>query len=331
VRYYNIVITDPSNGLIAAQWTSFVNGRTIPGAQNVELDIPVTVNATPMGQAYLRIWGVSIAQINSSRNLAGFNIAVYGGMQAGLPLANPAQAKLLIQGQILQAFGNWIGTDQTMDMYIGVATQTAPLNLTLNWLAGVPLSGPLMNALTAAFPPPAYSVNVNISPGIVPLGDQKHFCPTLQELAQFVKQKSEDIVKSSGYTGVDISVSGNIVNAYDSTAPASKNSTTQDNPRVIFFQDLIGQPTWIEYPFIQFKTVLRGDVQVGDFIKLPYNLLATTTAPSGIGAIRAPNRNTTSFNGVFRVAIVRHVGNYRQADAASWVSIFNAYPIDVPT
>jgi len=54
--------------------------------------------------------------------------------------------------------------------------------------------------------------------------------------------------------------------------------------------------------------------------------LATTTAPSMIGS---PTKVKSSFTGSFKIQVVRHVGNFRQPDASSWVTTFNAYPVTV--
>src|SRR6185437_5669869 len=121
-RYYKIVITDASGNILvpnaagtqfsfmppttsgASTWTSFVNGRTLPGALNIELDIPIAGYAEPRGNAWLRVWGIPIQVISYAHNFANMNIAIYAGMQKGLPLAKPQQAGLIIQGQIFQAF-----------------------------------------------------------------------------------------------------------------------------------------------------------------------------------------------------------------------------------
>ncbi len=115
MRSYDILITQPSTGALVQRFTSRdASGRAIPGALNIEWDIPVAPFATPMGAAWVRVWGVSLAQISQSSDLNGMNIQVFGGMQKGLPLANPMQYGLLVQGQIFQAFGNWIDTNQTL-------------------------------------------------------------------------------------------------------------------------------------------------------------------------------------------------------------------------
>jgi hypothetical protein len=84
-----------------------------------------------------------------------------------LPLANPAQAGLLVQGYIWQAFGNWIGTDQSIDLIIApgppppdINNLSVPPNLTLNWQQGQSMSDAIKNALTTAYP--GFTVNADL-------------------------------------------------------------------------------------------------------------------------------------------------------------------------
>jgi hypothetical protein len=175
MRYFAIKLVSPAGklwvppslggmqldgGIGGASYSSYTNGQSLPGAWNVELDIPVIDAATSQGFATARVWGISLAEIAQANNLAGnlsqnqppFNIAVYGGMQKGLPLANPAQAGLLTQGTVYQCFGNWIDTDQTLDFVImpgqpstssnigGIGTLANPKNISWNWPANQPMA-----------------------------------------------------------------------------------------------------------------------------------------------------------------------------------------------
>jgi len=324
------VIAPPgfSTGLLGgATYTSFVNGQTLPAAWNVELDVPVIDAATPQGFALARVWGVSLAEIQQSNDLTGKNIAIYGGMQKGLPLANPAQAGLLVSGNIFQCFGNWVNTDMTLDFVIapgpavgsnsgGVGTLAKPRNFTLNWQGGQPLGPALQQCLQTAFP--GYTVNVNVSANIVtPSGDTPSgYYSTLEQLAQVVRGMSRSLVKTANYAGVSIVVSGTTISVFDGTQ-------TSGNPVAISFQDLIGQPTWIESPNIQFKAVMRADLSVGQKITLPQTLI-TNTAQATSSLV---NQKAT-FQGGFSVVSLRHVGNYRQPLADAWVTVIEGAPLN---
>jgi hypothetical protein len=356
MRYYRIVITDPANGQVitppgfsadllgGATYTSFVNGQTLTAAWNVELDIPVIDSATPQGFGLVRVWGISLAEIAQANDLgANFkankfkNIQIFGGMQKGLPLAKPAQSGLLMSGCILQCFGNWIGTDMTLDFVVmpgpagsSASSQSGAVgagpgflgkgqnrNLVLQWQGGQALAPALTQCLQTGFP--GYTVNVKISDKIVsragdtPSGQY----PTLEQLGQVVRGMSRSIVDpngTTGYRGVSIVLTGTTINVSDGT-------TQSGAPTALAFEDLIGQPTWIESPNIQIKAVMRADLSVGSQITLPPAIVTNTSqANSNIFNQRA------NFQGTFNVISLRHVGNFRQPTADSWVSIIEATP-----
>src|SRR5579859_766749 len=201
MRYYSIQITDPVTGKLLTQpssvpnsgatYSSLVNGFTLPGALNVELDVPVYAYAVPAGQAYARIWGISLAEISQAADLGvtssgspGFGIAIYAGMQRGLPLANPAQAGLIVEGRILQAFGNWINTEMTLDLILYPATGAPddPKNIVIDWKAGTPLAQAVANTLSVAFP--TLKQNIQISPNLVLAHDEPGFYGSLVERSE---------------------------------------------------------------------------------------------------------------------------------------------------
>ena len=338
MRYYRIEISDPISGQVVvppgfsasqlggATYTSFVNGQTLPGAWDVEFDIPIIDAATPQGFGLARVWGISVAEIGQAKNLNGKNIKVYGGMQKGLPLANPAQAGLLVSGTIFQAFGNWIETAMTLDIVImpgpaatssnpgGIGTLKAPKNIVLNWKAGTPLGQALQSALQTAYP--GANVRPNVSANIVSPGDQVGKYPTLEQLAQYVRQASKDIVKTANYAGVSIvPLPNGGFSAFDGSAAPS------GQPKAIAFQDLIGQPTWLEAGIISVKTVMRADLSVGKQITLPPTLtINTQAAASSLVNLQA------TFQGGFTLISERHVGRYRQPTADAWVTVLEGAP-----
>lgn len=336
MRYYSIKITNPSNGqliqppgfqgLLGDQtYGSFVNGQSLPEAWDFTCDIPIIDAATSQGFGLATVWGISNAEISQSNNLNGMNIAVYGGMMKGLPLANPAQSGLLVQGSILQCYGNNIGVDRTLDFVIspvlattdnpgGLGTLAKPKNIVLNWKAGQTLATALATTLSTAFP--SVQQSIAISNNLVRASDDVSFFPTLEQLAQYCRRVSFDIVKTSGYAGVSIVPFNGTLAVYDGSA--AQTQTTQ-----IAFQDLIGQPTWLDGGVIQFKTVMRADLNLtsNKGIMLPQTqIINTSQANSNI-----INQKLT-FQGGFDIISARHVGHFRQPSADAWVSIFEAAP-----
>jgi hypothetical protein len=308
VRYYRIVVRSAKSGEVLREWSSLdKNGNIIPGALNVELDAPVVVMAIPMGAAYVRLWGISLQDIGQAMDLNGQTIEVYAGMSKGLPLANPKQAGLILQGTIQQAFGNWQDTNMTLDFVINPASGTldAPANLVLTWRKGQKLSDAIKATLALAYP--TYTASINISDKLVLAQDETGYYQTLVQFAAYVKRVSQSIVGN----GVDISVKDEAFTVTDGSVVTT--------PKTIAFTDLIGQPTWTGLKTIQFKTVLRADISPQDFIQMPK--AQTTQSQQSYSQYR----QSSTFQGTFQVQSVRHVGNFRQPDANAWATNIEAF------
>lgn len=313
MRYYRIEITD-TNGKTFAVFTSFVNGQTDLGALQVDFDIPVAPMAEPMGAASVKIWGVSLQQIGQASDFNGMNIKVFGGMQKGLPLANPAQAGLLVQGTIQQAFGNWVTTAQWIEFIIvtnGAATFDEELNITLNWPKGTSLASAIKNTIAAAAP--SFKTNISISDKLVFPEDQHGYYQSMLQFAQYIKQTSSAIIGSGiGYQGVDIIISENTFTVFDGTTPTA--------PKNIEFFDLVGQPVWSAPDEIQVITAMRADLSISDYIKLPPSQV--TVSPSD----PLVPFDKSVFQGSFLIKAVRHVGSSRQPDGLAWITVFDCTP-----
>jgi hypothetical protein len=314
MRYYHVQITDPSSGKVLKDYNSYVNGQTDPGALNVELDIQVAPYDAPVGGSYVRVWGIPLTDIGQAADLNGKNIAVYGGMQKGLPLANPAQAGLLVSGTIFQAFGNWQDVDMTLDLILlasgpgsDAPSASAPVNLTQNWKAGTPLSAAIKTTLGTAFP--STKSTINIDPSLILAHDEPGFYGNLAQFAKYIKDVSQSI-KGGTYPGVSITIQDAAFVVYDGTSKSS--------PKQIAFNDLIGQVTWKAPNIVNFTCVMRADFHVGDYVKLPPGQV-TTTAQS-----LSQYRQGSVFNGTFQIVYVRHVGNYRADDGRYWATIYDA-------
>ena len=75
---------------------------------------------------------------------------------------------------------------------------------------------------------------------------------------------------------------------------------------------------------MQFKCVMRGDISIGGYVKMPKAVVTTTTAASS-----SLINLKSAFEGTFQIKQIRHVGNFRQPDAESWVSTYNAGPQNI--
>jgi hypothetical protein len=340
MRYYSIVISDPASGQVwqpsatgagfikaagGTTFTSFVNGKNNPAALNIEFDLPITSFATPQGGNWLRVWGVGLGMIGQAANLNNQSIQLLAGMQRGLPLATAAlnnkQTGIILQGQIFQAFGNWQGVNQTLDLICQGAPLPPTNGIAFNWTRGQPLSSAIAASLQQAFP--AYTYNINISNSLfTPNGaTQAGSYPSLETFAQYLRDISQPLgaqFAGENYSGVQITMRGQTIYVLDSTSTPKK--TVQ-----LIFQDLIGQPTWIDATSVSFKTVLRADIGVGDHVIFPKGIIAPYVLTTTEAAVpNAPSRSKSAFQGTFAITEVHHFANFRQPDADSWCTAFVA-------
>ena len=354
MRFYRIEITDSSgipvnlgSGLpMLATWTSFLtgsgsytpgligaNGLTDPGALNIEMDIPVVSEDIPSGQGYLKIWGISLDMVNNASKLNYKNITIYAGFQKGLPLANaqilasPIRNGIIFKGSIYQAFGNWQGNEQTIEMFLGPQLspntkpgQNTPLILTCP--IGADYGNSIQNALQlAGITVDSLSISPLLSTAILPAFGSH---TTLFDFATAIKSASKAALSFvPGYDGIKIirkhpnSVTNlPVVIVTDNAAPPTSI------PVNIHFSDLIGQPVWLDFNTLQFKLMMRSDISIGMQINFPTAaIFAVNTAQS-----ESQFKNGIAYSGSAYVNAVRYVGNFRQETGDSWITIVDCFP-----
>lgn len=318
MRYYLIEISNPGDAPGSAPLRRYSSlseaGVSLRGALQIEMDIPVSPFSTPAGAGFLRIYGIPLGELSQASDMNGKQIRIYGGMTRGLPLANPSQSGLLIEGIIQQAFGNWIGTDMTLDFVLQTdgGYVDDPKNIVLPWRAGQPLAEAISTALSVGFP--TYRQSININPALVLPHDEPGYYQTVTQFAQYVKTVSQNILRQADYPGVEILVRENEFIVYD--------GTQRTDPKQILFTDLIGQPTWIGFSQVQFKTVMRADLTIGGYVRMPQGQTAIATPQS-----QSQYRSKSVFQSVFQLDSVRHLGNFKQASGDSWVTVFNMHEV----
>ena len=317
MRYYRINLTRTDGtpvylkSLQGQPLTSLTaNGKNNPGALKVEWDIPINPQSTgDAANGYIKVWGVGLEDITRQADYNNLNIAVYGGMSAGLPLANPQQAGLLVHGTIWQCYGNWLGNEQSLVFIVGPFTGTpqGDANIPFTWARGTPLSVALGNLFSTAFP--ALKQKISISPNLVLGYTETGYYQGLKPFAIWLNQRTQPIIGGT-YQGVHIAVDSGTIKVWDGTqAPAT---TTQIQP-----QDLVGQPGWFSFNEINFQTILRGDIHLGDTIQLPPTIISQTASSQS-----SQLRNQATFSGKLLVTKAQHFGNSRQPNAASWNTTF---------
>ena len=320
MRYYDIQV---GSGTAVTRWTSFVNGQTDPGALLIELDAPVTSFASPVSNISLRIWGVSLQTISSASDFnsdlnatppKAVPITISAGMKPGLPLASAAPpAGVIFSGSILAAFGNWIDTNQYVEFVITTDLNVSNLNnITLDWKQGQTLASAIATTLSGSPATSKYKPNIKISDKLVLGSDDQAVFPDIFTFAQHVRSVSQSI-GGEGYAGVDLFLSDGVFNVFDGTSPTVS--------KAINFYDMIGQPTWIGPAQMQFNSVMRADLAVGDYISMPKGLY-TLTAAAQTQALKYKS----AFQGDFRIDQLRHVGNSRDPRAEAWITTVNCSP-----
>lgn len=317
MRYYDITISNPSGGELLHYTThpNGVNSPPDPGALQVELDLYQLMYGQAAANSLVRVWGIPLSVISSVTDLHRKNIVVRGGMGKGLPLANPSQAGMLVGGQILQCFGNWVNTDMTLDLILqpGLVKDSKnqePRDLTTNAPANTPMSQSIGQTLKKGYPD--LKQDIKISNDLKLPNPEVGFCANLGQYSQYVKNLSRKIKGAQNYCGVEIFIHGDAIYARD--------GTVEEGVKQLSYLDLVGQPVWILPNTVQVTTVMRGDIAVGSYVNIPPGIITTTSSAlsnfSALGSL-------STFKGKFWVQKVRHVGNSRQPDGRAWVTVLD--------
>ena len=323
-RFYRIQVGSTT-------WTSQQNGLDDPGALDVEFDcfeylygIPISASGDA-GSSTLTIHGVPLTVLQQAFTFVGQKITMVAGMSAGLPLAKPNQQGPIIAGSVFQAFGNWVGTEMalTFVVYPSTFTQANPGNFVFNWQPGTSLQDALTqtfsNAYSAVSPAPAPVFNLAGSYAPIATGVYTRYS-TLRNLGAAINSMTKAASPSGNGVFISYLTSSNAIVVFDSAGQTKQ-------PLPIAFTDFVGQPTWVDANVMQFQTVLRGDLSVGSSVTMPQGLqdapgIVTTTAQS----YPAQNKYKTSFQGTFLITAVRQIGNFRDPNGTSWVTVVQCTP-----
>jgi hypothetical protein len=316
---------------------------------------------------YVQVHGVSLGELGQSQNLGGMNITVRAGMAKGLPMANYKQAGILAQGQIQRAYGNWEGMNSsiTFILYTGASspssnqttanpntassiavpsTNTKPANIVFRWTKGQPLMQAIVQALQIPFP--MYNIEGSISQNLVWSSGQDavQIFSQLQTFAQWVHERSLHMLGGYApdktlYMGVQIAFQNNTITIYDGSTPTT--------PKQLQFNDLIGQPTRVENFAVNAVVVMRGDIQVGDYVAMPPAVGVTTQGAPSNAFLPDPSKYTagaqfyspspsaspkdsSNFEGTYLVSAVRHVGASRDPSGLSWITVLTLQNLFLP-
>jgi hypothetical protein len=359
-RFYSILVSAPKSLGVSVSdpasfdgragfWSSqtYADAASIrkvdnPGSLNVEFDFAEFVQGIPgseAGASTLTIHGVSLEDIQQASDFYGLTLTMKAGMSAGYPLANPAQAGVIMFGTILQSFGNWIGTEMTLDFVVIASqfTQEVPGNFTFDWQPGTSLQDALRLTFTSAYLsrsaisilPPTIVFQLSRTYAPQPNGHRGRYS-TLRNLSAFINSLTKPTSPDGNGVYISYLNASNTILVFDGLGESPKH------PVQIQFTDLIGQPTWVAPYTMQFMTVLRADIGVGTWIRMPQGLYgpgAITTTGGAFQSRGAPGpsyplslKYQSSFRGKFLVKSVRQIGNYRDPEGSSWSTVFQCAP-----
>ncbi|CAD6037295.1 hypothetical protein [Escherichia coli] len=330
MRFYQLSIIDPKTTKppvdASGKAIGPFNTLKTPGrGLHIEFDVMITgLDEVGAGTA-LTIYGLPIDVLKQSVKLHGCIVSLIAGFSAGLPLANPAQQGEIIYGEVLAAYANWIGTNQTLSLIVNPAIRRNDEGKTVEISAdakkGEKLGDVLCRALQKAYPKKRIECTVSDAL-ILPESGPLHYTE-ITSLATMVKSASIALMKRDNYSGVRISMQADTIRIFD-------NSDCNREDKKILPHELIGQPTWIQPFIMSFKCPLRGDLRVCDIINLPQgtvsdgeSILMTNTHPN-----TGLTNQTTTFSGRFMIQSVRHIGAFLSASGDAWSTVFTATAIE---
>jgi len=288
------------------KWSSLnKDGKTNLNALQIDVDIPVVNYADPMGMPTIKLYGVTMEDIKQATNLNGATVELSVGMSKGLPLANPEQRGVVLIGSVYQAFGNWQGEQMTLDIIV-MAVSSFNNNYSFSWKKGTSMKKMIEQVLKRNHP--EFTVKSKIKDNLILSADETGYYFSLNQFSKYLNDVSRSIITNPEYRGVNISIRGNTFVIEDGSSKAK--------PKKISFVDLIGQPQWIDYGNMQFKTAMRADIHVGDYVELPESAIKTSGK-----SMQGFKKDDMAFKGEFYVSQVRHVGSSRQPDANSWCTV----------
>ncbi len=325
-RYYKIILTPPSGSTgKPITWTSHPNGLMQPpdpGALNIKFDVIEASGYNPASNFIITIEGVSLTnlmqgtQFGAQKTKPGWGIQLFIGMGKGLPLANPKQAGLIIKGQVLESWGNWEGTEMNLSLYVTGGTTSDPPPIVHDQPASTPLGQTIKNSIQTAFP--GVPTTMNISPNLVWNFPLVGFYRDLDSYARMLKDLTIGFGGNKKYRGVDIGFSRGGITVFDGSNPTS--------PIALAFTDFIGQPTWImRGGIVQAKFQARADIQMNSMVTFPAGMVAAP-GMSQMTEQAYPYGGKMTFTGKFQAISLRHVGNFRMRDGASWATIIQFVP-----
>jgi hypothetical protein len=235
----------------------------------------------------------------------------------------------------------------------GTGWGSTPANIIHNWQPGDMLSNAIRKTLTQAFP--WCTIDIGIADLLKNPGAQDSgFYNSLEQFAAFAKQTSLSLMSGtqgaagtmSSLVGAMAAGSGNdgLQTLADALKAAGKNSSGSDTyqgihtfvrcQRIIVtdgnpingihpgptlkFEELIGQPTWLNTNTITFRTPMRADIYPPLTVTLPPDTLEFVAPSLEIAPGIVKSLNVNFANQPVTLNQVTIIGDSRHPDGSSW-------------
>ena len=326
MKYYKLEITDKDGNSpldSAGNPIGPFDSSLTPGAGlHIVFDALITGYDVVNSGTEIIIFGVPVTMLRESAQLAGCQVSLFAGFSAGLPLANPGQAGLILSGQIYNPYANWLGTNQSLNLIVNPSPllndKGQAASITLDGKMGEKLSDVLNRALKAAYP--TFAIEISISDELVLAEAGVGVYTRLTQLATTIRSQSFSFINRDDYTGVQMVMQDKTIRVFDNIKGTAGGIQ-------VLPQELLGQPTWIGPVSVSFKCPMRTDLRCGDSVELPQNIISGPGALLAVSSERSYSslREQVNFSGKFLITSVRHVGEFLNPDNTnSWVTIYEA-------
>jgi hypothetical protein len=271
------------------------------GSLHIELDAVLTADFGSSSYVTLSIYGLPIKYQLSAKDMQEKYINIYGGHKPGLPLANPSQYGLIVKGAIFFSTGIREGNQNyiTLSIYPSSFDFGYPSNTTIVVKKGENAGAALKQSIAAS----GYGGNINVvvSQKNIAQSDMYGAYASFEQMCYDVYEKFKiSIIFNSSTGSLDI---------FD-------DEIVRNPPKIktIEIFDSIGQPTFTGIETATAKLSLRGDIFVGDTIKIVDKVLTRQTRD----AFAVNTRSRLGFKGLFFVNSTTHTASYYSKDDASW-------------
>lgn len=367
MRYYRLEFIDPeTNAAPIGQWYVFEshpNGIYNPSCTEISFDCLLTEGGLTSQPFHITLHNVPKEMLGMARQYNALNCNLYAGFKSGLPLANPFQSGLIAKGTVQGCYGNWAGTNLTMDFLINpLQTYGSPA---LNLSSGIYSSTPqyynfqwtrpsgnqgntFIKALDTFFKGLGYPGCIGaLNSELNQLSNFQlmfttfdKFCLGIQKVTQQINPPNkidptnatnkQKLGNFQPYTGVMLTIdqaSGYIIAADGSGPPPVDGSTNSATSTItqLEVQEFVGQPVWNSAAgIIQSIHPLRNDIRVNGWVKYP-NDIRQNILVSAANTVASQFYYFNGQNLQLQVLKVRHVGRFRDPNPTSWVTYVDAF------